>query len=195
MVTAVETLRGNWGWFVALGIVAVLFGTLAIAVPLLAGIAVTTFLAFLIIAGGLAEAFFAFQSRTWGKGLLRLLIGLLAVAAGTLVLTRPLVGVLTLTALLAIYIACDGVMRTLIARLGVFDSVPVICRRKEDSRLGGRPRPPDPMETKYGVDIKLAYWPKSSQRGAYNSNTYQQSQLQCPVLPIGFSSNWNPFLR
>ena len=34
-----EAIRGNWGWFLALGIILIIVGTIAVAMPLVASLA------------------------------------------------------------------------------------------------------------------------------------------------------------
>jgi uncharacterized membrane protein HdeD (DUF308 family) len=63
------------------------------------------------------EVVHAFRSRPWSGALLHLLVGLLSIAAGFLMLTKPLAGSLSLTVLLAAYFLVSGAFR-LVAALG-----------------------------------------------------------------------------
>jgi uncharacterized membrane protein HdeD (DUF308 family) len=51
-----EAIRGNWGWILALGIVLIVVGTLAIAMPLATSLVSVVFLSSLLIVGGIAAS-------------------------------------------------------------------------------------------------------------------------------------------
>ena len=50
-----EAIHGNWGWILALGIILVVAGTLAIAMPFVASVAVAVSLGVLFLVGGVAQ--------------------------------------------------------------------------------------------------------------------------------------------
>lgn len=104
------------GWAVALGIVMIILGIIAIAAPTLTSIAVELVLAFLFVFGGLIQLIYAFQHHQRGGSLaLSLVLGILAILAGILLLVNPLAGVLSLTLLIGIYFFVDGVFRVFLA--------------------------------------------------------------------------------
>jgi len=92
-----------------LGIVTLIFGILACMAPLASGVAVSLFVAILLIAAGIAQAAFAFQTGSFGKGLLTFLFGGLTILCGIVVLAHPLLGLASLTLVLAVYFLVDGI--------------------------------------------------------------------------------------
>ena len=50
-----EVIRGQWAWLLALGIVLVVVGTLAIGAPFVASLATALTLGVLLVAGGIAQ--------------------------------------------------------------------------------------------------------------------------------------------
>lgn len=106
-----QTLQRNWGWLLALGILWMLLGLIAIIVPFAATVAAEVVFGAILAVGGVAQIIQAF-SHGDGRGfLLQLLLGFLALAAGALLLFYPLQGVLTLTLVLAAFFVIDGVLR------------------------------------------------------------------------------------
>lgn len=102
-------VKKNATMMMILGIVIVVFGLLAIMAPMMTGITVAVMVGFLLIAAGVLRTFYAFKAQTWGKGILRFLLGLLTLVAGLFMVIRPLTGVLSLTLLLAAYFFVDGI--------------------------------------------------------------------------------------
>ena len=107
--------KKNAGLLIFLGVLTVIFGVLAIAAPLITGIAVSMFIGFLMVFMGIARIIHAFKSKQWGTGIWGTIIGLLAVGAGLVILFRPGVGLAWLTLLLAIYFLVDGVCEIIAA--------------------------------------------------------------------------------
>ena len=100
------------------GILTIIFGILAIAMPWVAGESVILVIGILVIAGGLARMFWAFKAGSLGKGILVFLIGVLTLLAGVAVISNPLVTSAVLTVLLTIYFVVDGIAE-LIAGFGL----------------------------------------------------------------------------
>src|SRR5947199_383853 len=97
-------------WGILWGVLLILLGILAIAEPLLAAIALATFLAWLLIFVGvvhLAVGFHAHSGKSMGW---KLLIGICYIFIGGYLLFRPLVGVATLTLMLAFLFFLEGVL-------------------------------------------------------------------------------------
>jgi uncharacterized membrane protein HdeD (DUF308 family) len=98
-----------------LGIMTVIFGVVAIGSPLITGVAVAMFVGFLLLASGVARIVHALKSRQWGTGFWGTVIGLLGVVAGLLMIFRPLVGLVTMTLLIAFYFLVDGICEIIAA--------------------------------------------------------------------------------
>jgi uncharacterized membrane protein HdeD (DUF308 family) len=113
--TWLDEAKKNSGFLIFLGILTVIFGVIAIGSPLITGVAVAVFVGFLLLASGVARIIHAFKSKQWGTGFWGTVIGLLGVAAGLLMIFRPLVGLVTMTMLLAIYFLVDGISEIIAA--------------------------------------------------------------------------------
>jgi uncharacterized membrane protein HdeD (DUF308 family) len=127
----VENLRRRWGWLLALGIVMVLVGSIALFITPAATLGTVLILGWLLIVSGVVESIHAFQVRRWGGFFLHLIGGVLGVLIGLLVVSHPVAGALAWTLLLASFLTVIGIFR-LVAALSlkfphwgwaVFDSV------------------------------------------------------------------------
>ena len=85
-----------------------LLGVLAMMMPYISGIAVTTVIAVLIMAAGMTMTVFAFKAESFGPGLLQFLFGGISVVGGVAILMQPMVGMFTLTGILMAYFLVDG---------------------------------------------------------------------------------------
>lgn len=112
---AIESASGRMK---VLGILTIIFGILAIAMPWLAGQAILWAVGVLVIAGGLTRMVWAFQAGSLGKGLLVFLIGVLTLLAGFAVISHPVLSSAVLTVLLSIYLLADG-LAELVAAAGL----------------------------------------------------------------------------
>jgi uncharacterized membrane protein HdeD (DUF308 family) len=113
--TWMQEATGNAGFLIFLGIVTVIFGFVAIASPLITGVAVAVFVGFLLLGSSVAQIIHAFKSKQWGTGFWGTVIGVLGVVAGLLMIFRPIVGLVTMTMLLATYFLVDGVSEIIAA--------------------------------------------------------------------------------
>ena len=111
---SLDTTRDHSGWFMVLGLAQIAVGALAIGSPLLATLASAVFLGWLLLIAGSVQAFQAFRYRIWHGFFLHLVGALLYLAAGVLVVTRPAAGALTLTLILAIFFAVEGISRVML---------------------------------------------------------------------------------
>jgi uncharacterized membrane protein HdeD (DUF308 family) len=110
-----ETLSRNWGWLLALGILMIVLGALAIAAPYGATLAVQFALGWILVIGGIAEAIHAFMARGWGGFLLELLSAILYLVVGVLLLVNPVGGALALTIVLAVFLIVEGIFKIMMA--------------------------------------------------------------------------------
>ena len=113
--TWIDEAKKNSGFLIFLGILTVIFGVVAIGSPLITGVAVSVFVGFLLLASGVAQIVHALKSKQWGTGFWGTVIGLLSVVAGLLMIFRPMVGLVTMTILLAIYFLVDGISEIIAA--------------------------------------------------------------------------------
>jgi uncharacterized membrane protein HdeD (DUF308 family) len=110
-----DALAKNWGWFVGLGVLMVVLGAFAIAVPVIATIAVGLMVGWLLLIGGVAQIIQAFGSGRWRGFFLHLLGGVLYLAVGALIVFDPLGGAVALTILLAAFLVVQGVFQIIFA--------------------------------------------------------------------------------
>lgn len=113
--TAAATLGQRWGWLLALGIVQLVAGALAIAVPVVASLAAVIVFGAALIATAVFHLIHAVKERRWPGSAWYVLGGLLYAAAGVWVLLFPLGGVLTLGVLIATLLIAEGTLRSLLA--------------------------------------------------------------------------------
>jgi uncharacterized membrane protein HdeD (DUF308 family) len=110
-----NSIRTNWGWFVAFGIVMILAGTLAVGFAFSSTLAsVVTLGVLLLIAAG-AQTAAAIWARSWGGFFLYLLLGVLYAVSGFLMIQHPLIAAESLTILLAAAFLVGGVYRMVVA--------------------------------------------------------------------------------
>src|SRR5262249_28330927 len=85
-----SALRGNWFWFVLLGIALLVLGTVALGSVMIASLAAAAAIGVLLLLGGVAEAVGAFWCRCWSGFFMELLSGVLSIVVGLLFLRAPL---------------------------------------------------------------------------------------------------------
>ena len=109
--TAMEKLKHRWGWFVALGVLAILLGGVALAMEVHATVTTVYIIAiFMIIAGG-SEIMVALGSRTWGRFFLWAIAGLFYIVGGAFALAQPVQAAIVLTLMLGAALLTAGVVR------------------------------------------------------------------------------------
>ena len=92
------------GWSIALSVLMILTGVLAIMIPPVAGIAVLVVVAWLLMFSGAAHLVFGWHTRTAGGMVWELLLGILYILVGVYALLNPVAGLASLTLVLAIYL-------------------------------------------------------------------------------------------
>jgi uncharacterized membrane protein HdeD (DUF308 family) len=102
-------VREHWKAFLFEGVLLVVLGLAAIIVPPLASLAVTIFLGWMFLVSGVAGLALTFWARQMPGFWWSLISAALAVAAGLILLARPVQGVLTLTIVVGAYFLAEGV--------------------------------------------------------------------------------------
>ena len=102
-------VREQWKAFLVEGILLVLLGLAAIIVPQLASLAVTIFLGWLFLISGIAGLVLTFWTRQMPGFWWSLVSAVLAIAAGIILLARPVQGTLTLTIVVGAYFLAEGI--------------------------------------------------------------------------------------
>ncbi len=108
-------IADNWGWFLALGIVLVIAGAVAILFPLLSTIATKIMLGWIFLVSGVLIVIHAFSIKQWRGFLWGLLVGALYIVAGAWLAFLPFTGIITLTILLAALFLAEGVLEVVMA--------------------------------------------------------------------------------
>jgi uncharacterized membrane protein HdeD (DUF308 family) len=108
-----QALHGQWGWFLALGVVMVAAGTFAVSWSCLATITimVTWLFGILLLAAGFLEIVSSFSAARWRGTLLHILVGVLYAVAGFVLVEHPGRGAVELTLIIAIFLMIGGVFR------------------------------------------------------------------------------------
>jgi uncharacterized membrane protein HdeD (DUF308 family) len=110
-----EALRHHWGLFLTEGIVLVILGMVAIALPALASLAATVFLGWLLLLSGFVGLISTVRARRAPGFAWSLLSAILGIAAGAVLLWLPLPGTLSLTAVLIAFLFVEGLVSILYA--------------------------------------------------------------------------------
>jgi uncharacterized membrane protein HdeD (DUF308 family) len=111
----VEPLRAKWGWIVALGVIYVIVGMIALGSVVAATAASVFVVGIMMIIAGAAEVVNAFQIKTWGKFLFWVGLGVLYIIAGFVAFENPLLTAVVLTFLLGAALIASGIMRMILA--------------------------------------------------------------------------------
>ena len=101
--TAMHELRRNWGWLLALGIVSVVFGIIALVDSVSVTVVSMILFGWVLLIAGIVEAVQAFRHRRAGHLFLHALNAVLSIVVGIMLLRHPLAGALVVTLLLAAY--------------------------------------------------------------------------------------------
>ena len=103
-------VRRSVGMSIALSVLMIVAGLVAIASPLAAGVAVSLLVAWLLIFSAAAHLVFAWHTRTAGGLLWELLIAIVYGATGVYLLMHPAAGLASLTLALAIYLFLEAIL-------------------------------------------------------------------------------------
>ena len=106
-----NVLSEGWGWLLALGIIFIILGILALGAPSAVSMSVELVLGWILIIGGVISIISSFFSGQWGKFFLILLSGIIFLIAGIELLAHPLAGVLTITLFLAVFFFVEGIFK------------------------------------------------------------------------------------
>src|SRR6201987_4646634 len=82
-------LRAKSGWIVALGVVYVIAGLIALGSVVFATIVTIFVVGVMMLIAGIAEVISAFQIKSWGKFLVWILLGALYIVAGFVTFENP----------------------------------------------------------------------------------------------------------
>ena len=123
MPTAVEQIirhelhhvRSHWWWFLLLGSLLLVCGTLALVFPIITSVFAINILSIVLLVAGVATLVGAFWTGKWSGFLVHALVGILYLAAGFVVSERPLLSILLVTVYVAVSFMVMGIFRILAA--------------------------------------------------------------------------------
>ena len=102
-------------WSIALSVLMIVAGILAIIVPPASGIAVTILVGWLLVLCGAAHMAYSWHSRHGGGLLWGILLGIIYIVAGGYVVLHPLVGLESLTLVLAAYLLVESILEFILS--------------------------------------------------------------------------------
>jgi len=105
-----EIVRQSSTGSILWGVLLIVAGMLAIGAPILAALAVNGLIAWLIVISGVIHITLAFRSHGAGSVIWKLLVGLAYVCFGGYILMHPLLGIASLTLILASLFLIEGIL-------------------------------------------------------------------------------------
>ena len=112
---SLEDFQKNRGWFLALGILLIIAGSLAIIYDVAATMLSVLFFGWILIAAGAIEAIQSFWQPKWGGFFLHFFLGILGVVVGFHLVSSPAAGALVLTLIMGVYFLVIGIFRVVTA--------------------------------------------------------------------------------
>jgi len=108
-------LKKASGWSIALGVLMIIAGIIAMFSPWEAGLAITIVVGWSAIFNGVAQIIFGFRTHGGWHVLLEVLLGIIYIIAGVYLLMHPIGGLLALTLILASFLLIYGVFALVLA--------------------------------------------------------------------------------
>jgi len=108
IVRQASTLSIVWG------VLLIVFGMVAIGSPFLAAVAVNAAIAWLIVLAGIVHLMLAFRTHGAGSMIWKLLVGLAYLCFGAYLILHPVLGVASLTLVLASLFLIEGVLNVIL---------------------------------------------------------------------------------
>ena len=103
------TTPGSWRPLIIGGLAIAVVGLAAMIVPFLTGVSLSLLLGGLLVIGGIVHLIQAFSVRGWSAFIWQVVLGGVYGVAGIALLTNPIVGLTTLTALVIAFFIFEGV--------------------------------------------------------------------------------------
>ena len=104
-----RSIHAHWRAFMAEGVLLVVLGFAAIALPLFAGLTTAILLGWVLLVAGLVGLVATIRTRGAGGFAWSLLSACVSLIAGVVLLINPVAGLVTLTYVLIVYFVADGV--------------------------------------------------------------------------------------
>ena len=108
-------IHRHWGLFLFEGIVLIVLGTMAVLVPAVASVAATIVFGWILLLSGSVGLVATFRAKGSPGFAWSLISAILGIAAGLILLSMPVQGALSLTAVLIAFLLVEGVATVLFA--------------------------------------------------------------------------------
>lgn len=108
-------LKKASGWSIALGVLMIIAGIIAMFAPWEAGLVITIVVGWSAIFNGIAQIIFGVRTHGGWHVLLEVLLGIIYIIAGVYLLMHPVGGLLALTLILASFLLVYGVFALVLA--------------------------------------------------------------------------------
>lgn len=115
VIPSTADIHRRWGWFVALGVLMIIAGVIALLSVFMATVATVIWVGAMMIVSGVFEIVHGFQLKSWGRFFLWIVIGLLYIVAGFIAFMNPILASSVLTLMLGFGLVFAGVMRIVLA--------------------------------------------------------------------------------
>jgi uncharacterized membrane protein HdeD (DUF308 family) len=113
LAEATDQVRKKWGWFLFLGLLQIVAGTVAVGFAFSATFVSVVTLGFVLLFAAGAQIAAACLARSWSGFSLFLLLGILYAVAGFLTIQHPLLAAESLTLMLSAALMIAGVFRVI----------------------------------------------------------------------------------
>jgi uncharacterized membrane protein HdeD (DUF308 family) len=110
-----DFLQKHWRIFFAEGVFFILLGTAAIVIPQVASVVIVIFLGWIVFLAGAMHVSRALLFRDMPGFGLWLGLGILQIGVGVLLIADPIAGVMTLTMLMTLFFALEGIIKIYLA--------------------------------------------------------------------------------
>ena len=108
MSTLEVALKRVSGISIVLSVLLIIFGILALVLPMASSIGVASVIGWLVLFAGIAQVVHAFQSEGIGHIVWKLVVALFYIATGAYLIARPALGVAGLTLVLGTFLLAEG---------------------------------------------------------------------------------------
>ena len=108
-------LRAKSGWIIALGVIYVVAGIIALGSIVEATVVSVFIVGIMMLIAGVAEVINAFQVKTWGRFFFWLILGILYIVAGFVAWANPFLTAVWLTLFLGAALVASGILRIFLA--------------------------------------------------------------------------------
>jgi uncharacterized membrane protein HdeD (DUF308 family) len=110
-----DDIKKNVNTSLIVGALLIILGIIAVAQPAISTVFAVTWLAVILASAGFAKLFYAFDTRSQGGFVWKLLLGILYIATGFMLLYNPLTSAVTLTLLVASFLFTEGIFELILA--------------------------------------------------------------------------------